>query len=434
MTSQRQRRFLLPGDPGWHGSLSSHDVVEQPVTDESSRQPSSMTCTDCGVQLSVPAGASGKKTTCPACGTLLSYPGSNGKPGSAAVLAPIDTNLLHPVVDPVSEPPKQVTAFPRATNIPQIRIGCIGRGNAGKTALFHALDDGLVGDFLPSRLHIDAGDPRDVAQMIHEAEQTYRMLHSAGIPPTEVASQMRYCLYEGGHERAVFQLHEVIGQVLTHTMPNSTPEIQARYDEYVARLVSAEVLWAVVPCPPTNPGRQERRRYSNDLRITLAYLREAIRQRSQEGPIAVAVVLSKIDTLFPSAGEAQSALTDSILRNALGPLVDFIQTSDRVKEAAVIPVTAFGFGTAMVKAGIDSRGGSPILPDDLFASEPVWVVREGVDPAPFNLDALFLWTLLYGMRGQEQAGTPEQNRQRQLVSDKLQSDLELASPWIVPLK
>ena len=69
--------------------------------------------------------------------------------------------------------------------------------------------------------------------------------------------------------------------------------------------MNTHVLWAVVPCPPPDPSPRDRRRYANDLRITLAYLREALRLRTPEQPVAVALVLSKIDTLFPDAEEAQ---------------------------------------------------------------------------------------------------------------------------------
>ena len=181
--------------------------------------------------------------------------------------------------------------------------------------------------------------------------------------------------------------------------------------------------------------RRECRRYANDLRITLAYLREAIRLRSPKQPVAVAVVLSKIDTMFSSAQAAQSVLTDQMLKRALGPLVDLIQTSDRVSEAAIIPVTAFGFGNAMIKEESGPRHEAP--PDhaeDPFGAEPVWILREGVDPVPFNLDALFLWTLLYGLRAQENTGAVDQDRQTRRISDKLQSDLESANPWIHLLK
>src|SRR5262249_6423835 len=199
------------------------------------------------------------------------------------------------------------------------------RGHAGKTALLRTLGEGPVGDFFPSGLHADAGDPREVAQMIREAEEALRLLHQFGLPPTLKASQLRYYLYDGAVQRAVFRMHEVIGQVLTHTLPDSAAEQQARYAEYLKSLVNTHVLWAVVPCPPPDAGARDRRRYANDLRITVAYLREALRLRSREQPAAVALVLSKIDALFEDADEARRSLTDEVLRTSFGPLVHLVE-------------------------------------------------------------------------------------------------------------
>ena len=74
---------------------------------------------------------------------------------------------------------------------------CIGRGHAGKTALFQVLGECLVGDFLPSGLHLDASDPREVARMIREAEEAQRLLQESGLPPTLQVSQTRYCILQG---------------------------------------------------------------------------------------------------------------------------------------------------------------------------------------------------------------------------------------------
>src|SRR5262249_50485454 len=165
-----------------------------------------------------------------------------------------------------------------------------GRGHAGKTALLRTLGEGPVGDFFPSGLHADAGDPREVARMIHEDEEAQRLLHQFGLPPTLKASQIRYYLYDGAVQRVVYQMREVIGQVLTHTLPDSRAEQQPRHTESPRSLVNPHVLWAMAPCPPPTPSTRNRRRYANDLRITLAYLREALRLRSLEQPVAVALV------------------------------------------------------------------------------------------------------------------------------------------------
>src|SRR6266508_4653260 len=97
----------------------------------------------------------------------------------------------------------------------EVRAGCIGRGHAGKTALFRALAEGPVGDFFPSGLHVDVGDPKEVAHMIRESEETQRILQASGLPPTVEASQIRYYLYDGDQQRVTYKMREVIGQVLT---------------------------------------------------------------------------------------------------------------------------------------------------------------------------------------------------------------------------
>src|SRR5262249_32123785 len=152
-----------------------------------------------------------------------------------------------------------------------------------------------------------------VAQMIREAEQAQHLLHHLGLPPTLEVSEIRYHLYDGDVPRVAYQIHEVIGQILTHTLPDSAEEQQASYSQYVSNLANTRVLWAVVPCSPPNPSARDRRRYANDLRITLAYLREALRRRPPEQPVAVALVLSKIDVLFKDAEEARASLTDEVL-------------------------------------------------------------------------------------------------------------------------
>src|SRR5204863_5986772 len=123
----------------------------------------------------------------------------------------------------------------------------------------------------------------------------------------------RYCIYRGDERRVVCRMREVIGQVLTHTLPDSDDKLQARYTAYLKTLVNAHVLWVVVPCPPADPSPRDRRRYANDLRITVAYLREALRLRTLKRPAAVTLVLSKADALFTSATAARTALTDEVL-------------------------------------------------------------------------------------------------------------------------
>jgi hypothetical protein len=393
----------------------------------------------CGKVHAVKKRWAGKTGTCPDCGTPISVPNAAAPPpGDLPSRVPGQqrekSGRRAADVDGGAQPRQELPRRPRA-EVREVRAGCIGRGHAGKTALFSALGEGPVGDFFPSGLHVDVGDPREVARMMREAERTRRLLQLSGLPPTLQASQIRYYLYDGEERRVAYQMREVIGQVLTHTLPDSAAELQARYEEYLKSLVNSHVLWAVVPCPPPDPGARERRRYANDLRITLAYLREALRLRSLEQPAAVALVLSKVDTLFKDAEEARASLTDDVLRKALGPLVHLIEKSARVSDAAIIPVTAFGFGNAVLsEPGNEREGAPPESADEPFGAEPIWLLREGLAPHPFNLDALFLWTLLFGLLNQGEHAAALAESEVAEICGMLREDLSAGDPWLLPLK
>jgi hypothetical protein len=374
---------------------------------------------ECQAAYTVPARFAGKRARCAQCGarTLIPIPPARSRPRNE----PRPAKLTRRGPEDASSPVK--------VEFPEVRIGSIGRGHAGKTALFHALDDSLVGDYLPSGLHLDAADPREVARMIRDGDETQRLLHQSGLPPTLQVSQHHYCVFERDRLRVVCRLREVIGQVLTHTLPDSASELQARYVDYLKNLVNAHVLWVVVPCPPANPDQRDRRRYANDLRITLAYLREALRLRTLRQPAAVALVLSKTDAMFATIDEARAALTDEVLHRSLGPLVLLMQQSARVSDAAVFPVTAFGFGKAVLREDGAERHGAPGSSEEPFGDEPIWLLKEGELPQPRNLDALFLWSLLLGILNQ---GEPD--AQLDLLCRALRDDLEAADPWLVPIK
>jgi hypothetical protein len=189
----------------------------------------------------------------------------------------------------------------------------------------------------------------------------------------------------------------------------------------------------MVPCPAPNPGTHDRRRYANDLRITVAYLREALRLRSLKQPVAVALVLSKIDTLFKDAEEARDSLPDDVLRRALGPLVQLLEKSARVSDAAIIPVTSFGFGNAVLgEPGSERDGAPPESTDEPFGEEPIWLLREGVAPDPFNLDTLFLWTLQLGLLNQD--GDAEEGSAIVEICQMLTDDLNAGDSWLLSLK
>lgn len=390
----------------------------------------------CGKHYAVAHSLAGKNAQCK-CGTVFPIPSTgtirSGESTPVASEEPREKDVRSAPAEGTEREPDEERPVPMRGETIEVHVGCIGRGNAGKTALLRALSEGPVGDFFPSGLHVDAGDPREVAQMIHEADEAERMLHQFGLPPTLKASQIRYCLYDGAAQRVVYKLREVIGQVLTHTLPDSAPEQQTRYTDYLRSLVDTHVLWAVVPCPPPNPDARDRRRYANDLHITLAYLREALRLRSREQPVAVALVLSKIDALFQDADEARKALTEEVLRTSFGPLVHLVEQSPRVSEAVIIPVSSFGFGNAVLREETAPREGTHESEDEPFGSEPIWLLRDGVSARPYNLDTLFLWTLLFGLMNEEGPGAPDEDSELGELCRTLCGDLDAINPWLLNL-
>jgi hypothetical protein len=321
------------------------------------------------------------------------------------------------------------------TAIREVRAGCIGRGHAGKTALFRAMVEGPIGEYFPSGLHVDVGDPREAARMIRDSEETRRILELSGLPPTLEASQIRYFLYDGDEQRVIYHMREVIGQILTHTLPDSDEKQQARYEDYLKALLDTEVLWAVLPVPPANPTARDKRRYANDLRLTSAYLREALHRRPTLQPCAVALVMTKLDTLFPDQEAARAGLSDEVLLEALGPLVNTVGRSNRVTDAAVIPVTAFGFGNATQRPPSPEPDNvcAADVQENVFADEPSWLLREGAALEPYNLSTLILWTLMFGLVNQEMPDTRAENEINALCT-MLQDDLEARDHWLQPIK
>jgi hypothetical protein len=151
--------------------------------------------------------------------------------------------------------------------------------------------------------------------------------------------------------------------------------------------------------------------------------------------VAVALVLSKIDTLFKDAEEARASLTDEVLQTSFGPLVHLIERSPRVSDAVIIPVTTFGFGNAVLREeGSEREGELPEAEDDPFASEPIWLLREGVSAQPYNLDTLFLWTLLFGLRNQAGHAVLEEDTELGHICRTLSDELGAIDPWLLPLK
>jgi len=150
-------------------------------------------------------------------------------------------------------------------------------------------------------------------------------------------------------------------------------------------------------------------------------------------PVSVALVLSKIDTLFKDADEARDGLNDETLRSTLGPLVHLVETSARVSDAIILPVSAFGFGNAVLRSQAPGEE-QPSSLEDPFGAEATWLLKEGTPPRPYNLDTLVVWTLLYGLLNQITPTSPDVGSPERDLCRMLRDDLETDDRWFLTLK
>lgn len=309
-----------------------------------------------------------------------------------------------------------------AAKASMVNLETVGRPNAGKTGLRLAVSKAMVNSHLASGLYFSGGDPTRVAQMLLNDAALEEHLQEDDIPSSVDETLIEYELHEGDDLRVEFQTHEAVGQILTHTTPDSPPERQRIYRSYIERLSKADVLHIVMPAPPPSPTNADRERFLNDLKITTAYAREALKLRESTQPCGVAIVLTKIDTLYESTESARHELTDEVLKDSLKPLVMTVANSKKVGEAVIVPVSSFGWQKAIRKA----EGGR--------GHDASWILREDSGIEPFNVDTLMVWSLLAGLLHQEVPTQGEEVPDIARVFRMLSEDLHTGDDWIVPIK
>jgi hypothetical protein len=138
------------------------------------------------------------------------------------------------------------------------------------------------------------------------------------------------------------------------------------------------------------------------------------------GPVAVAIVLNKVDCLFDDEDAARAALSDEVLLEALKPLVRAVQMSEKVVHAAILPTSMFGFGRAVACQRNESTGGFDVedidgeaepvdsapWPQTARGHEAAYVAAEGASIEPYNLKPLAVWSLLAGAAGYKDLAGP----------------------------
>ncbi|MBS0202895.1 MAG: hypothetical protein JSS49_08365 [Planctomycetes bacterium] len=317
-----------------------------------------------------------------------------------------------------------VSGTPHSAPLLQLSMEMIGRPATGKTVALTAINEVCEGSHLPSGLYFGVSDPLKSNEILRQLRRrTEELQGDAGLPSTQDDYVLEYDLEEGDETRVRFQTHEMIGQVLTGTDSDSPPAQRQLYDRYCGRLASAHVLVPMIAVPPASDNVDGLRQYKEDLRLTSAYLRQAIKMHTSDKPCAVAIGMTQLDAMFPSEQRARETLTDDVLRESLAPLVQAVSMMSKVREAAIIPTSGFGFGRAEA-IGRNTGDRNPRGTLHRLVSD---------DIEPFNIVGLLTWVLLHGLLPQDVPHASQEATIGRLVN-LLADDLDAISPWIVPIK
>src|ERR1051326_974285 len=222
------------------------------------------------------------------------------------------------------ETPMAVTTVP--LEVPTVRVRSVGREGVAKSAVKMALLDGPLQGAQASGLELTTRDPRHTAQLMWEMRELYRSLQQQGLSSTVDDQLFEFLLMRADEQLAVLERREVVGQLLTHWCPdNSDPKQQEKHQERYKKwhddVKQADVIEVFVPCPPADDRPEDMERFNRDVHLAADYLRDFLAARSIDSPVAVLVLLTKIDVRFASEKEAREALTDERLRTALDRLV-----------------------------------------------------------------------------------------------------------------
>lgn len=324
---------------------------------------------------------------------------------------------------------------------PSVFVSQIGRSGAGKTMLTAAVHHTLLQSAFPSRLQLALGDPLTTAQRIARTGNIYEGIQHYPLPSTTVPEMTHFQLFEGETCRAGFSLQDIVGQVLTETTNLSSKDQKQKYAEYVNTLAQTDVLWTVIPCPPTPRSPKDKRRWEIDIATAATYLRTALQLRKDPRPVSLAIVLTKVDLMWATEEEARSKCANGALvkDKGLGQLVKLALASNKVGEAAVFPTTALGWGRAAPAAGC-ARGdddtataGGDRVPGWHPRAERQWTLKGS--EKPFNMAALVLYSVLTGLlQHEEDESVDGEEPDLCRILRLLAADLEAQQGWWIPFK
>src|SRR5207249_1960270 len=80
------------------------------------------------------------------------------------------------------------------------------------------------------------------------------------------------------------------------------------------------------------------------------------------------------------------------------------------------------------------EGAPPETAADPFGAEPIWLLKEGALPQPYNLDTLVIWTLFFGLVHQDTQRGLEGSSQIAELTRMLRDDLVTEEHWFLAVK
>jgi hypothetical protein len=311
-----------------------------------------------------------------------------------------------------------------------VRLGTYGAPAAGKTTAFWlAKWDSLMRN-LPSSMEFGVDDPRNFNANKQKADEILRLLSTRGLPSTEFLQAETIDLFDGPQLAVSLSTADPVGQVYSQTRPDSPAEDQQRFEDHIRVLSRSEILWLFLPMPPRDGSRGDLRRFETNLKAAKTYLREAVRVRPAGRTCSAAIVLSKTDLLWATPQQARQEIADEDLLEAVAPLVSVARASDRVLHAAILPISAMGFGKTVLLPETAERAEPPI--DGFDEAEQQYVLAPGVMPEPYNTLPLLVYSMAAGLLSVEvDAGQAEELK---AIYQRLRADLASLDGWVIPVK
>ncbi len=301
----------------------------------------------------------------------------------------------------------------------EVSLGVIGRSNVGKSVLFRAMKDMTMKESFKSGLTFFPLNAIDAIDELNESVAEIEEM-ATGMKSTQNLNEDTLCLLQGSEKRVELRFNEVVGQVLSE--PKQFPDL---YDQYCDILSEADAIWCMVPSPPSNPNQAEQEQFNRDVVLSQAHLRQALHQRTNPRPCSVAIIVSKVDAFFRKEQQAKKELTSEFLTTTLEQLVSTVCNDKSVKNAAIFPISAFGFGNAK-EAGKFAK-------NEFAKNDRHYVLDRENNKVmePFNVVPLFLWTMVNGMLHHDLSTN---DSPLPTVWDSLQSDFQGMDKLYISLK